>query len=162
MSVYGRRLSLGRVGGASGPSIVVGANGDDEYTADATFASAVNGHYMSPPVAPGSGFYNWWGGTNTNQHWWQVKFSTAKTVTKVLFATYFEYGSSKWQATSVTLQGSNDGATWTDLLTLTGLTPSTTQEEHDVQNETAYEYYRFVCTSGGVPYTGLGKIQMYA
>ena len=144
-----------------GSNTVVGAQGGDEYTADSTFGTPVAGRFHIAESAPGTSFHNWWGSGDNGQHWWKVTFETAKIIKNVSFCNQWVYGSSQWQSKSVTLQGSNDDSTWTDLLTLTDLELSNDQKSYVVENNTAYIYYRFLCLSTETAYTGLGKIQMF-
>jgi hypothetical protein len=62
----------------------------------------------------------------------------------------------------VTLQGSDDGSTWVELLAVSDLPKSNDQLTYPLANSTAYKYYRFVCdnTSGTAYYTGLGKVKL--
>ena len=144
-----------------GSNTVVGAQGGDEYTADSNYGYAINNRFHIAESAPGTNFHNWWGSASANQHWWKVTFENAKTIKQVSFANYWRTGSSYWQTNSVTFQGSNDNSTWVDLLVLTDMELSNDQQSYSIENNTAYKYYRFVCSSVGSAYVGLGKIQMF-
>ena len=133
-----------------------------DANSDSIFASIVSGYpQFNAANAFGTQKRCWWGANDASQHWISVTFEKAVKIKKVKFSNYWGDGTSIWQSTSVTFQGSNDGTNWTDLLTLTNLTASETQEQYDVNNDTEYLYYRFLCVSNATYYTGLGKIQLY-
>lgn len=134
-----------------------------DISTDSEFGTAITGYgFMNAPAAfGGNQKKNWWGCANKGQHWLKVTFEEAELIDKIEFSNGWSSGSSRWQSATVVFQGSNDDSTWVDLLTLTNLTASETPEIYNVNNNTKYLYYRFVCTSGTDSYTGIGKIRLY-
>lgn len=148
--------------GGSGGSTVFTMDIVDE-SSDSVFPDNVPGYgYMTPDSAvSGTTKRHWWGANNNSQHWLLVEFGTAKVITAVKFSCYWQLGTTLWHSGTVVVQGSNDGSTFTDIATFSSLPESETQTEYSLNNSTTYKYYRFLCTSGGTYYTGLGKIQLF-
>lgn len=134
-----------------------------DINVDSVFATVLSGYpqFNGFTAFGGNEKRNWWGANNNNQHWLKVTFEEAETINKIEFSNGWTSGTSRWQSATVIFQGSNDDSAWADLLTLTGLTVSENQEVYQVTNNTAYKYYRFLCTSGTDSYTGIGKVRLY-
>ena len=159
MSIYGNPVMLGGSGGGGGDTRFFTDFVDE--SSDSVFPTSISGYgYMTPDSSvSGTTKRHWWGANNNGQHWLLVEFGTAKVITVVKFSCYWQDGTSKWHSGTVVVQGSNDGSTFTDIATFSSLPESETQTEYSLSNSTTYKYYRFICTSGGTSYTGLGKIQ---
>ena len=146
-------------GGGSGDSFIDPKHIDAD--ADSVYQTILSGYQQfNAAQAFGTEKKHWWGSANNSQHWLKITYAEAVRITKIKFSNFWESGSSKWQSESVVFQGSNDGNNWTDLLSLSNLTLSETQNQYTVNNNTDYIYYRFLCSSGATYYTGLGKIQL--
>jgi hypothetical protein len=133
-----------------------------DISSDSVFSTPIYGNYVfTAAQAFGNERQHWWGAGDNYQHWLKITFEEAVIIDKVTFSNAWTQDSSKWQSSNVVFQGSNDDSTWTDLLTLTGLALSESAVDYDVNNNTSYLYYRFLCTSTAANYTGLGKIKLY-
>ena len=133
----------------------------ESVTADSTFESSMSIGRVEAPRAMGSGVNCWWGAANNSSHYLLVTFDEAIEIIKIKFSHYWSDGTSTWYSSRVTVQGSNDGSTWTDLIDATNLPANNTQNEYTIQNPAEYLYYRFVCYSTTQYYTGVGRVQMY-
>ena len=97
------------------------------------------------------------GATDWNQtspRWIVYKFNEATTVNAIGVATYGVWGNGTKCPKAWTFDASADGTTWTNLDTRENETGWTqcAYRYFKFDNETAYKYYRFYCTSlGGVP-----------
>jgi len=133
-----------------------------DISSDSVLPTIVYGNYYFTAVqAFGNERQHWWGANNNSQHWLKITFEKAVIINKVTFANAWAQGNAKWQSANVVFQGSNDDSTWTDLLTLTGLTLSESAVDYNINNNTPYLYYRFLCASTAADYTGLGKIKLH-
>lgn len=102
--------------------------------------------------------HGWLSGGESNQYV-QYKFATAAVASRVLL---------RWctnNVSSVKLQGSNNGSSWTDLTDTITLSPYgqafTVEKVVDMSNTTSYLYYRLSVLSGSI-YYGYGlKMQLY-
>jgi hypothetical protein len=133
-----------------------------DISSDSVVSAPVYGNYVfTAAQAFGNEKQHWWGANNNYQHWLKITFEEAVIINRIAFSNAWTQGNYKWQSSNVAFQGSNDDSTWTDLLTFTGLTLSENAVEHNVNNNTPYLYYRFLCASTTANYTGLGKIKLY-
>jgi hypothetical protein len=131
-------------------------------SSDSVFSTPVYGNYVfTAAQAFGNERQHWWGAGDNSQHWLKIAFEVAVIINKITFSNAWTQGNSKWQSSNVVFQGSNDDSAWTDLLTLTGLTLSESAVDYNINNNTPYLYYRFLCASTTANYTGLGKIKLY-
>jgi hypothetical protein len=114
-------------------------------------ASAANESYKAFFAFDGNTGSAWSAYSGSTTQWIQYQFTTA--VMCVMFRNIAGGGNY-----SFTVRGSNDGITWADLRT--GSNPAWGDYRYPFVNQTAYKYYRLVCTVGsGVPY--IHEIQFY-
>lgn len=103
--------------------------------------------------------------SQTSPRWIVWKFNGATAVNAIGVYPFGIYGKAERCPLSWTLDASNDGSTWTTLDTRTGETGWTQYafRYFEFQNDTAYQYYRFYCTSlnGGEKYLYLGELEFY-
>lgn len=95
----------------------------------------------------------WCSRENALPAWLKVTFNNPKTVKKVYI--------NNFSAQTIVVQASNDDNTWIDLITVT---PNKTITS-DVNNDTAYKYYRLYSTngytSGSYKYFVINDFQLY-
>ncbi len=93
--------------------------------------------------------------------WIQYQFPSAVVVTAYSMAALSGY--TNRMPSDFTLQGSNDGSTWTTLDSRTGVSgwSGTTAQTFSAANTTAYTHYRLnITANGGAGYATLGSFQL--
>ena len=84
-------------GGSSGETVECVIPKYSSVKADSTYGSSISGvGFCIPERAMGTDTNSVWGSVNTSTHWLKVIFDTAIAITKIKFATYWSYGSSKF------------------------------------------------------------------
>lgn len=103
--------------------------------------------------------------SQTSPRWIVWKFNDATAVNAIGVYPYGIWGSANRCPMNWTFDASNDGSTWTTLDTRTGETAWTefAYRYFEFQNDTAYQYYRFYCTSlnAADKYLFLGELEFY-
>ena len=103
--------------------------------------------------------------SQTSPRWIVWKFNGTTAVNAIGVYPFGIYGKAERCPLSWTFDASNDGSTWTTLDTRTGETGWTQYafRYFEFPNDTAYQYYRFYCTSlnGGEKYLYLGELEFY-
>ena len=98
--------------------------------------------------------------SQTSPRWIVYKFNVATAVNAIGVYPNGYWGNGSRCPMNWTFDASNDGSTWTTLDTRTGETAWTefAYRYFEFQNDSAYQYYRFYCTSlCGVPNTDVGS-----
>lgn len=104
----------------------------------------------------------WWhSGTSVTTRWISYKFNSAKNVKKFTIKNVNTSGSGN--INSFKLQASNDGSSWIDLGTYTNSNVNGAESTFNVNNESAYLYYRIYIESihDAINYARIKRIQMY-
>jgi hypothetical protein len=93
---------------------------------------------------------------NSLPHIFGVQLEQARTVAKMRYRTYVDVN---YVPKDFTFEGSNDGETYTTLLTVVDApNNSNSWEEYEFENSTAYTYYRIVQTAG---YGGAQELALF-
>ena len=104
----------------------------------------------------------WWhSGTSVTTRWISYKFNSAKNVKKFTIKNVNTSGGGN--INSFKLQASNDGSSWIDLGTYTNSNVNGAESTFNVNNESAYLYYRIYIESihDAINYARIKRIQMY-
>lgn len=112
--------------------------GSDLITGAETYSASNVLYGAAANAADGNTGTNW-GPDNNTAHWWQVQFGAAKTAIRAVM----KFTAGATNSTGGTVQGSNDGSTWTTLYTHGSAFVNGTTYTWDFSNSTAYLYYRF-------------------
>lgn len=121
----------------------------------ATFTASIE--YTSAANAFDGNLSNYWEGAYAPQ-WVQVQVTTAQTVTRY---TVKGYPSTSYSPTAWTLQGSNDGATWSTLDTQAGQSVAgVTSGWYRVGAPGSYTYYRLNVTTAGGSYVIINELTL--
>jgi phage-related protein len=105
---------------------------------------------------------NYWLSTNTAlPHWIQYRLPAAKTVYAYSIrvqGTYPNYDPKDFK-----LQGSNNGSSWSDLNSQTGITWTGAERKYfGVASPASYEYYRiYVTANASGNYTGIEEVELF-
>lgn len=110
--------------------------------------------------ALGNNARSFWGSGGTS-NWWKCDLGDKFHIASIKFSPAYAEGSYHWWTGSVTIEGSNDDATWDTIGSMTDLADSSDQVEFINQSNGEYRYYRINCTGGETRWCGLGKIQFY-
>lgn len=100
--------------------------------------------------------------------WWQVDLGTPQIATRIMSSPRFnsEYNTVEG-ITNMTIKGSNNGSTFTDIVTLSLCSPASSMQatiyENNFANFTAYRYYRIQCNEMNGPSVnaGFSYLQLY-
>ena len=138
----------------------VTAVGDMVYGVDATFlphnhalvasgasATAISeyGGNVAGNVIDEDDLTAWAGASNpVADDWIYINLGQVRTIHR--FRMYQYPYSGAWGATSYKIQGSNDGSSWTDIVTIT---PAADDETIDFVTAQTYQYFRFYALAGG-------------
>jgi hypothetical protein len=125
-----------------------------------TFTASTSYIGFEPYLAVGNGARSFWGSAGPS-NWWKCDLGDQFHIASIKFSPAYAEGSNHWWTGSVTIEGSNDDATWDTIGSMTGLADSSDQVEFINQSNNEYRYYRINCTGGGTRWCGLGKIQFY-
>jgi hypothetical protein len=120
-------------------------------------ASSTYGTYY-PYLSASQEIGLWITADGTHPQWWQYQFPSAQTATHYELVTHTTL---TWVATAWTLQGSNNGSTWTDLDTRTSQGTSL-QAMYEIASPGSYSYYRLYITAGSATFDCFYMIQLYA
>ena len=102
-----------------------------------------------------------YGGSSTTT-WIQYQFPSAITLAKMTFKGNTD--SPYLVPTQIVVKGSNDGNTFTDLKTITGISADSSEHEISINANAPYAYYRLECTArsyGSAYYAQFSEIQFY-
>ncbi len=103
-----------------------------------------------------------YGGSGTTA-WIQYQFPNAITLAKMTFKGNID--TPYLVPSQIVVKGSNDGNTFTDLKTITGISADSSEHEISINANTPYAYYRLECTArsyGGAYYAQFSEIQFYS
>lgn len=121
---------------------------------NSNFALSTNGNYVAR-VNEGYGNYpsfafdgnkdtSWVGAQERTEHWLSIELPAAITAKKISLKVQVERPS---YAPTITIEGSNNNATWSTLLTITGT--QSTETEYTLTTTGEYKYYRVHLTYAG-------------
>ena len=110
------------------------------------------------------GAWNDWHSTNIGS-WWiayiQIQLPTASTATQLFFKARVWDPNNRQPATTITLQWSNNGSTWTQLFTQPWLSWTLWQERtFTITSPWSYLYYKINMTASSTWYVATNQIQL--
>lgn len=128
-------------------------------------ASSYYGDTTNPWRAIGGTGYGWLTATSDIPAWIQYHLPSPQVVSAYSIIPWSADNFPARTPTSWTLQGSNNGSTWTTIDTRTGFTSWTQSTAYlfSATNTTSYSYYRLYITAnvGGNAYTGIQQIKLF-
>lgn len=120
------------------------------------------GYYAYKVFMDGTGNYDFWLGNKSNA-WLQYEFPSAVYATKAFVKNCNGGASNPYYMQGFTIQGSNDGNTFYELVTDTITQVANSEKTVDFTNNIgAYKYYRIIPDMGSMTYASVGKFQLYA
>jgi hypothetical protein len=128
-------------------------------------STSFSASYAPWMACDGSFSTSWAMNGNTFPSWWQVQAPSRYILWQIQISK--REAAIEW-ITNFNLQGSNDGSTWTTLLTSVGditnigSPPSFASFTINDPTYSAYSYYRVNCTAGNGPNPGFAYFQMFA
>lgn len=128
------------------------ASADSEYTADYAAWKGMDDHNVT---------YCWHTTATSFPHWLRYQFTSGKIIQRYTI-TARDYAPQIFHPSNWTLQGSNNGSSWTTLDTQSGQTFTVSQKRtYSFTNFTAYAYYRLYITAGSdATYAAIGEFEL--
>ena len=133
----------------------------DNTTPSGTFSASGSNSWLPYRVSDPSLPYGWLADFTSPPHWIQYQFPTAKVI-KAYEIQPWDYDD--WPnrcPTAWTLEGSNNGSSWTTLDTKSGISSTSTWTRYStgvkfiISAPASYSYYRLTITANSGTYTGL-------
>lgn len=118
------------------------------------------GYYAYKAFMDGTANYDFWIGMKSNA-WLQYQFPSAIKVRKVYVKNCNGGGNNPYYMQGFTIQGSNNGSTFTNLGTGTITQSANTEKTITFVNNNAYKYYRIVPDMGSMSWATVGRLQLY-
>jgi hypothetical protein len=156
------------------PYIFVGANGVDVtvvMTSDTAPSGTTSAHTVHVTqnawlAMDGASTTTHWHSTTTGGvGWWQYEFAAAKTIYEMrISASSSHISHTGFAPEDFTIEGSNDGASYDTLLTVTGETSWTSGEERsfDLTSQGSYTHYKIdVTATASSTYLAIGAVQFF-
>ena len=103
----------------------------------------------------------WMVSNNNYNAWIQYEFSSGVTVIGLESTVWHDSSSPQYYPSSVTLSGSNDGSTWTDIETVSINNTPGAKTSYAISNSNRYKYYRLKNWTTSGAYVCVGQIQFY-